>query len=707
MTIGNILDLIATNAAQLSKEANGQEAVFFLGNTKAGKSSIVSCLSGKQLEVVQVMHGKHVVHVIQNAGVEQDAPLIGVGARSITSVPTFWNPKSDLNIAAKLCDMPGFDDNRGEDRDIANAFCMKEVINNVASAKFVLVSAISDLDSDNVSQFISLLSKVVNLFGSSAYPSIISAMSIVFTKSSDDVNAEYITTLIQRDVMDVLQSDSQESVLARHFIGHPELIGFFPLCESTILPSVDGIVHVINDSSSIARGNLSTINIPISQKSLTYLLDERAGFLDIDCFKKISKAYDAKLDQENIRRIVDVIRTTKEHIESRASLYTVVSAITTNESVLYKAKCIEFIDAHKIQDLGNLADLFRDQVAYALKIIEQKVQIFETRQQYISNKQELESLQSKHSILLDDLQAKEQNYRNIEDKKNEAMAQHHVHELCMIQIIGEEEIARIRVNSAQESFLGLDNDIKEQIHALTLCGKEKVTAAIDELAKICKIDDIETPNVVGLRIFAVPSGLLSLCAVGGASIAILPVMAHASIITPVIFEGIKFVLEYRGPLIGAGAVVLATKATNIYKQLSKEKHDVEDAAKVVVQVYRTDPKALATCEANIEALKLSLLAAQTQLNNSMLQLDAKKQEVVVAQAKTSDFSSEVDKHEGLLVTSVAECDAAKTRVEELIQRIRDVNLTLSSNTITISALESAVELFESEVIESQISGDFV
>lgn len=121
-----------------SSVSQGQDIVIFLGNTKAGKSTLINYLIGNKLTAVRENHKT----IIQKTDANAAGPIIGSGSVSETSIPEEWH--SDL-IKGEIWDCPGFGDNRSlkdEDneaiaKDIINAFYIKKLLDRARSVKFI------------------------------------------------------------------------------------------------------------------------------------------------------------------------------------------------------------------------------------------------------------------------------------------------------------------------------------------------------------------------------------------------------------------------------------------------------------------------------------------------------------------------------------------------------------------------------------------
>ena len=99
-----------------------------LGDTGVGKSTLMSYLAGEDLKIKQVGL-KPCLSNIENSHIK-----IGHLKYSETSLP------NEVCIDGKVFyDCPGFNDNTGEENDIANSFYLQRLISLYERTKFVIV----------------------------------------------------------------------------------------------------------------------------------------------------------------------------------------------------------------------------------------------------------------------------------------------------------------------------------------------------------------------------------------------------------------------------------------------------------------------------------------------------------------------------------------------------------------------------------------
>ena len=108
--------------------SSGKEIVAFLGNTASGKSTVINYICRKEL----IMDDSY--NIILKCPNDPEAMKIGNTSSSETTLPKFIK----LNDLI-LYDFPGFADNRGVLSNLLNACFIKNILENAASVRLVLV----------------------------------------------------------------------------------------------------------------------------------------------------------------------------------------------------------------------------------------------------------------------------------------------------------------------------------------------------------------------------------------------------------------------------------------------------------------------------------------------------------------------------------------------------------------------------------------
>lgn len=166
-SIALLTHCIALGKQQVCK-AQGKDLVVFIGNTGAGKSTLVNYLCGCTMQRVppktveaQGLNKVVVVTSVAQGGALDEVMKIGHNAFSMTFIPQI-----ESQGGVTFCDCPGFLDNRGTSINIANAVNIKSAFNLAASVKIVILINYHSLNADRGRGVKDMLKICCNLFGS-------------------------------------------------------------------------------------------------------------------------------------------------------------------------------------------------------------------------------------------------------------------------------------------------------------------------------------------------------------------------------------------------------------------------------------------------------------------------------------------------------------------------------------------------------------
>lgn len=159
-----------------------KDLFFLLGPSRAGKSTILNLLAGKNLSAKRDECG---LWQIDGAGV---IAYIGHGA-SETILPNYWADDK----GTFFFDSPGFNDTRGSEYDIARAYILSTVGKNAKNVKFSIVSSM-----DSIQQQDGRLTDTINQLKGFIPSFKVEDSVIIATKADSDLNETHVVNSLKR-----------------------------------------------------------------------------------------------------------------------------------------------------------------------------------------------------------------------------------------------------------------------------------------------------------------------------------------------------------------------------------------------------------------------------------------------------------------------------------------------------------------------------
>lgn len=138
--------------------ARGKDIVVFLGNTGAGKSTLINFLAGKPLKIVGQLYA------LQNS---RDPEAMPIGNRMFNS-ETLYTKSIDIetekNGKLRLFDFPGFNDTDGSVRNLVQAAFVRQILLEARTVRFVYVAGQDQFTADRGQSVQQIISSLSNLF---------------------------------------------------------------------------------------------------------------------------------------------------------------------------------------------------------------------------------------------------------------------------------------------------------------------------------------------------------------------------------------------------------------------------------------------------------------------------------------------------------------------------------------------------------------
>jgi hypothetical protein len=152
------------SAACVEDGARTERSVVVLGYTGVGKTALMNLIAGRQLYTV---YDKKTDRTTIDVPEPMEGFIVGNRTLSETTIPHKWVDPNGVTF----WDCPGFEDNRGDDQEIANAVCVRKIFEVSEQTKLLIVVKDPDFGAtrcDKLRDFVrllndSLLSKVTEI----------------------------------------------------------------------------------------------------------------------------------------------------------------------------------------------------------------------------------------------------------------------------------------------------------------------------------------------------------------------------------------------------------------------------------------------------------------------------------------------------------------------------------------------------------------
>jgi len=277
-SIAKTFSLIEEGKAQLSNH-DDEKVLLVIGKTGVGKSTLINYLSGAELVATKKGFGGYVLNVKEQVGNIK----IGHSNVSETTVPNKWY---DEKTGITYWDCPGFEDTKGAEQDIANAFYVQRLFNN-PKLKLVVVVQETTFMEDRGSKFIDLIGKLGILLKD--FNKFKDGLSLVVTKASPSMTTEDVKYGIGTYLEEVKNLSFVQKEILQFLSGKDGKVELFttPREPGPISGEMrDKMLWMINNTKYVDK---SEVNITVSDKSLL-VVEEMAKNVNImvsDSVRKI------------------------------------------------------------------------------------------------------------------------------------------------------------------------------------------------------------------------------------------------------------------------------------------------------------------------------------------------------------------------------------------------------------------------------------
>lgn len=177
----------------LLHSAREQHIVAFLGNTGAGKSTLVNLLAGKKL----IITSDEEDYVLADPD-DTTAMAIGIGGQSETLYPK----SIDINIEGtrlRFFDFPGFNDTDGSERNLVNAAFMRQILLEAESVRLIFVAGQDQFTADRSASVKQMFSSIKQLFViEEQEKDLVNEGIFVATKVTSNDSADVVSTLLKK-----------------------------------------------------------------------------------------------------------------------------------------------------------------------------------------------------------------------------------------------------------------------------------------------------------------------------------------------------------------------------------------------------------------------------------------------------------------------------------------------------------------------------
>jgi hypothetical protein len=344
--------------------------VMVLGRTGSGKSAFINLLAGKPLFA---RRDEDTMEFILDSNDQLPGIVIGNNNSSETSIPRSW--VYDENTV--YWDCPGFDDNRGIEYEIANAFLIKKLFEVNQACKILIVVSDIDVNERRKTRLLSAI-RALDVFFQSNVEMVASGLMLVVAGADPDKTVISIQGTLQK-MIDTTEFDLTEpqKQICRIFM-HNSMILFQ-------MPRVEGAIDIACGQEYLAKiENLAIINniqvkAIISSGAEVIVLEAYANLL-----RSINLEIDTFLSNQSLKLQGVIVNTKRTEEIQQLSMairnFQTISNRLANTTVWSNKQLLELVPECVQLDPGcNIA-----QLKLSLKNLLRKTEIFEFLEQFVA-----------------------------------------------------------------------------------------------------------------------------------------------------------------------------------------------------------------------------------------------------------------------------------------------------------------------------------
>lgn len=275
-----------SEASAYMEKQDRSDGLIVLGLSRFYKRVVFNYLMGNESETVELLKYHYEVDL---EDIKTPGPDIGAGTLCNAKDPSRWTSNVLSNLS--IWDPPGVGDSRGWVTDIANAFCLYELLKKVNALKVVLVIDFFDASAGHDKPITNLLNYLETFFGPS-FESYFSSVTVIFysTPITDhllkDVDENYMYYALEKQFLEenipALSENGRKFInYLRQNKNHLGYLGVVPIVGDIPTEIGTNIFEAIKESSFVRKEYIKNLHPNISQTAKLCVYSARKNLLRI------------------------------------------------------------------------------------------------------------------------------------------------------------------------------------------------------------------------------------------------------------------------------------------------------------------------------------------------------------------------------------------------------------------------------------------